>query len=217
MQKIFHSIVPKFYFIATFLGLYFFINGNYLVLLIGGEEYSGAVSTFMIMSLYPIHQTYGQLVASVFYATGRTRLYSNIGITMMLAGLISTYFLIAPYSMFGLNLASKGLAYKMVLIQFIGVNIQLWFNSRQLDLSFNRYLLHQILIFTLLGIFAICSNFLVIKFFSNYILVLLFTGLLYLFITMLSVLTFPALIFMKKSELIDFYIKVKIKILKINR
>lgn len=62
----------------------------------------------------------------------------------MLIGLPVTYFLIAPQEKMGLNAGAIGLAVKMVLLQFIGVNVQLYFNARLLKLSFWKYLWHQI-------------------------------------------------------------------------
>jgi hypothetical protein len=78
------------------------------------------------MTFYPIHQTYGQLSSSIFYATGQTKLYSNIGIITILAGLPVTYLLIAPADKMGLNAGATGLAIKMVLLNFISVNIQVF-------------------------------------------------------------------------------------------
>ena len=99
----------------------------------------------MIMAFYPIHQTYGQLSGSVFYATGQTRLYRNIGIFFMMLGLPITYFLIAPEGYLGLNAGATGLAIKMVALQFIGVNVQLYYNAKFLSLNFKRYLGHQVI------------------------------------------------------------------------
>jgi len=46
--------------------------------------------------------------------------------------------------MLGLNAGATGLAIKMVAVQIIGVNVQLWFNARLLGLSFWRYIGHQL-------------------------------------------------------------------------
>jgi hypothetical protein len=45
--------------------------------------------------------------------------------------------------MVGLNAGSTGLAIKMVLGALVSVNVQLYFNSKFLKLSFWKYLVHQ--------------------------------------------------------------------------
>ncbi len=42
------------------------------------------------------------------------------------------------------ELGAVGLAWKMILIQFIGVNIQLYFNTKLLNLDMKHFLWHQI-------------------------------------------------------------------------
>jgi len=80
----------------------------------------------------------------VYYASGRTRLYRNIGITFMVLGLPVTYFLLAPGAMRGLSAGAAGLAAKMVGLQIVWVNVQLYFNCRMLGLKMTTFVLHQV-------------------------------------------------------------------------
>jgi hypothetical protein len=80
----------------------------------------------MVMALFPMFQTYGQLSGSVFYATGQTALYSNIGVFFLILGLPVTYFLIAPHAALGLDTGASGLSLKMVFVQGFGVNVMLY-------------------------------------------------------------------------------------------
>jgi hypothetical protein len=41
-------------------------------------------------------------------------------------------------------IGTVGLAYKMIIVQFIVVNIQLYFNSKFLDLDMKYFVLHQL-------------------------------------------------------------------------
>jgi hypothetical protein len=107
------------------------------------------------MSFYPIHQTYGQLSGSVFLATGQTKLYARLGIFSVILGLPMVFFLVATSEFFGLDLGATGLAIKMVLIQVIFVNIQLYYNSRLLNLNFWKYIGHQIVCVACLMIISI--------------------------------------------------------------
>jgi len=145
MARLFRRYIPMLYAIAAYLACFIAVQADKVTIIMGGEKFHEAVLTVTIMAFYPIHQTYGQLSGSVFYATGQTALYRSIGIIFMLIGLPVTYFLIAPADKMGLDAGATGLAIKMVALQFIGVNVQLYFNSRLLGLQFWRYLGHQIL------------------------------------------------------------------------
>jgi O-antigen/teichoic acid export membrane protein len=97
-----------------------------------GEKYITGAPTMMLMFLYPIHQSMGQITGTVLYATGHTRLQVIYGMFFMALSLVVAYFFMAPNNAIvpGLNLSSKGLAYKMVLVQFLGVNVLAFFIAR---------------------------------------------------------------------------------------
>jgi len=144
MAFLFRRYIPLLYSIAAYFSCFIALQADKVIYITGGQRYAGAAMAVTIMAFYPIHQTYGQLSASVFLATGQTALYRNIGVFFVLFGLPLTYFLIAPGDKMGLNAGATGLAIKMVIVQFIGVNVQLYFNARLLDLRFWRYVGHQI-------------------------------------------------------------------------
>lgn len=144
MARLFRKFVPVFYALAAFFSCYVAVQADKVVRILGGKSFSEAYVAVIIMAFYPVYQTYGQLSSSVFFATGQTAIYRNIGIIFLLAGLPLTYFLIAPRHLLGLDAGATGLAIKMVLLQIIGVNVQLYFNSRLLGLRFWRYVGHQV-------------------------------------------------------------------------
>jgi len=154
---IFRKHIPLLYAITACIACFVVVNVNKVTIIMGGNNFREASLAVAIMAFYPIHQTYGQLSASVFLATDQTRLYRNIGVTFMLISLPITFFLIAPNRLYGLNAGSVGLAVKMVLVQFLAINTQLYFNAKLLKLSFWKYLGHQIisvLVFISLAIFS---------------------------------------------------------------
>jgi O-antigen/teichoic acid export membrane protein len=144
MAYLFRRYIPLFYGIAAFFSCFITIQAKNVAYILGGTKFHDAASVIAIMAFYPVFQTYGQLSGSVFFATGETRLYRNIGIIFLIVGLPVTYFLIAPLNMMGLNAGSTGLAIKMVLIQIISVNVGLYFISKFLKLSFWKYVAHQL-------------------------------------------------------------------------
>ena len=143
MRAMFQRYVPLLFSIAAFLGVFFMIQAGKVTLIFGGSRYTQATLAIGLMSLYAIHRTYGQLSGSVFLATGQTRLYRNLGVGIMLFGLVLSLFMLAPRKFGGLNLGATGLALKMVVAQFVEVNLGLWFNARFLRLSYWKFLSHQ--------------------------------------------------------------------------
>jgi len=144
MSTLFRRYIPLLYSVVAYFSCFLAVQAHKVIYIFGGRNFSGAYSVVVIMALYPLLQTYGQLSGSVFFATGQTRLYRNIGVAFMLLGVPVTYFLIAHRDSGGLDAGATGLAVKMVLLQFIAVNVMTYFNSRLLRFRYWRYLGHQI-------------------------------------------------------------------------
>lgn len=90
-----------------------------------GPAYVGGAAALMVMLLYPVHQTMGQVGATMMYATERVGMQVAIGIGGMLFAMLATYFVLAPptNAIPGLGLASTGLTLKMVGVQVVAVNV----------------------------------------------------------------------------------------------
>jgi O-antigen/teichoic acid export membrane protein len=154
MRMLFRRTIPMLYAVGAYFAVFVAIQARKVVLIFGGSQYQGAALAIAIMAIYPVHRTYGQLSGSVFLATGQTRLQRNIGIIYTLVGLPLTFLMLAPRSMVGLDLGSTGLAIKMVAVQVVMVNVELWFNCRWLGLSFWWYAGHQLYCLVVLGSIA---------------------------------------------------------------
>ncbi len=160
MAILFRRYVPLLYSIAAFFSCFIALQADKVIKLLGGSKYEGAVMAVTIMAFYPIHQTYGQLSSSIFFAAGQTKIYRNIGVLFMLIGLPLTFFLIAPGGRWGgMNAGAAGLAVKMVTINFIAANVKLFFNIRLLKLSFWKYLAHQLFSIGCLTLIAALATF----------------------------------------------------------
>ena len=168
MACLFRRYIPLFYAIAAFFSCFLAVQADSVAYIFGGAKFLDASLAIAIMALYPIHQTYGQLSASVFLATGQTGLYRNMNVIFTIIGLPLTYFLIAPVDMLGVSAGSTGLAIKMVVIQVVAVNVQLYFNAKLLQLSFWKYFTHQILCLGCLLLLAFLSSFKITNCFSSF-------------------------------------------------
>jgi O-antigen/teichoic acid export membrane protein len=90
-----------------------------------GSAYVGGAMTLAIMFLYPVHQSMGQIGTTMLMATERVSHQVIIGIVFMILSMVVTYFVLAPRgsTIPGLGLASEGLAIKMLVMQFVQVNV----------------------------------------------------------------------------------------------
>jgi O-antigen/teichoic acid export membrane protein len=97
-----------------------------------GTAYSGGSVALMLMFIYPVHQSLGQIGGSMLFATEKAQIFVILGVTFMALSIIVAYLLMAPVDAVipGLNLAAEGLAWKMVTIQIVSVNLQAWFIAR---------------------------------------------------------------------------------------
>jgi len=198
-----------FYFLSAFLSIYFCFHTKEIIYLIGKTQYSGAKIPLMIMLFYPIHQTYGQLCGSMLMSLERTDLTRNLGIFSLVLGFIFSYFLIAPSSFFipGMGLGAIGLSLKMVLSQFIIVNVSLFYVCKIIDEPFVKYLSFQFLVLIPLLLIGYISGSFYGSFFNKSFGVvgvvsqLLISGFSYIIITAVLCWFFPLLLGMKRHEL----------------
>ena len=213
MRKLFNTLVPSLFFLTAFCSFFIASNGTDIVNLIGGKSFEGGGFSLVIMALYPIHQTYGQLCGAVLYSSGKTNIIRNISIPFQILGLILVLFFLATDDLGGLNLGSLGLVYKMIFIQIIVVNIYLWYSVKILSLSFFKYLFFQILGISILCILSFSSSFIFKNLTDKLLINLFLSGISYTFVVLLLIYFFPSLINLNKSELKNIVYKIlKIKI-----
>jgi O-antigen/teichoic acid export membrane protein len=153
--------IKIFIFIAAVAGCFMSVQSAAIVKLFAGDRYSEAIIPVAIMALYPIHQTFGQLSGALLVATGQTRLYANLAMAVMVVSAPVSYILLAAHDFLipGLALGATGLAIKMVLIQFLGTNVQLYFNTKFLGVSFWHWLLLQIKLIGIVYLLALLAYF----------------------------------------------------------
>ncbi len=203
MAYLFRRYIPLLHGMAAFFSCFIALQAESVAYILGGAKFHDAALAIAIMAFYPVFQTYGQLSGSVFYATGQTGLYRNIGIIFLIIGLPVTYFLIAPIDMMGLNAGSTGLAIKMVLIQLVSVNIGLYFISKFLKLSFWKYLAHQIVCLASFLFLAILSRGVVegLELNGNILISFFISGLLYSCMVMAMIYFAPVIFGLQKEDI----------------
>ena len=125
-----------------------------IIIILLGSQYLEGATVMMIMFLYPIHQSLGQINATMYFALELTFPYVVIGSVHLITSIFVIYFILAPSDAFfpGLGLGAIGLALKMVILQIICVNVYIWWLSRHQGWSFDiGYQVVSIGLFLILG------------------------------------------------------------------
>lgn len=197
IRELFKRYIPMLYSVAAYFSIFISFESEYIIGVFAGETFKGAYLVLVVISFYPIHQTYGQLSGSLFFSMGKTRLYRNIGIVSSIIGLI--YSLIFIYF---LEWGAVGFAWKVVLIQIISVNIQLYFNTKSLKLRVLPFLIHQLtsVLFFILMAYLSTQLFFIS---GNGAIVFLSKGVVYTIFVLVGVVAFPSIFSTSRKELLN--------------
>ena len=202
MKRLFYRYVPMLYSLAAFFGVFVSMQSENILMIFTDENFKDAYLVLVIMAFYPIHQTYGQLSGSIFYATGQTKLIRNIALFTQPLGMLLSFGFI-----YLLDYQAVGLAMKMMIGQWIGVNIQLYFNAKFLNFKMKYFLLHQVYSILFFIVLAWVSTTLV--YVDSAIMSFLFSGFLYTFLAILSTYIFPQVFATSRYEINEILIRLK--------
>jgi O-antigen/teichoic acid export membrane protein len=214
LKRLFKRYVPMLFTLASYFAAFVSVHADTVIWILGGSSFAAASSVMMLMAWLPIHQTYGQMNGALMFATDKTRLYRNIGVTTMVTGVIFTFSLLAPRDSGGLAAGSMGLAIKMVFIQAIAVNIQLWFNLQYIGLKFKFFLLHQIGVISIFMLMAWISTFLASMIEIGRLGSFFLAGTIYTILIAIAIYFIPVMVSSDREEISLIFKKIKLKIKK---
>lgn len=139
VELLYRKVSRGLFFVAAFVAGFIIPWSKEVLQLTLGSAYMSGVTALTIMFLYPLHQSMGQIVGTMLYATGRVHAQVVIGMLFMALSIVVTYFVLAPANAAipGLGLGSSGLAGKMVIMQFIFVNIAAIYLARSMQMKFD--------------------------------------------------------------------------------
>ncbi|MBT5935166.1 oligosaccharide flippase family protein [Sulfurimonas sp.] len=206
IKKLFKRYVPMLYAIAAYFGVFISFESENLIGIFTDEKFQDAYFVLVVMAFYPVHQTYGQLNGSLFFAMEKTALYRNIGLISALIGLMFTFIFI-----YMMELGAVGFAWKMVLIQIISVNIQLYFNAKLLNLNILPFLTHQILSVMFFCAMAFVST-QMIFIGENGIMIFLAKGIFYTFLVLVGTMLVPYIFSTNRDEIFGLLNNLKAKV-----
>jgi O-antigen/teichoic acid export membrane protein len=201
VRRLFKKYIPMLYAIAAYFGVFIALQSENVLLVFTDEQFKGAYVALIIMAFYPLHQTYGQLNSALFFATEKTQLYKKIGIVTSIVGLSFSLTFI-----YLLNLGAEGFAWKMVLVQVISVNAQLYFNTKLLKLKLLPFIKHQLYCLLILGLLAYIG--ISITPADEPLLNLFISGVIYTVLVIMATFFFPSLFMTKREVLKQFGYKL---------
>lgn len=208
VKNLYTNIVKGLYFVALLLaGGLIPWSKEILVTFLGGE-YEAGLFAFTLMLLYPIHQVIGQMNGSLLYATEKSKLQVIYGSIFMVISIMVAYYLMAPSTLKvpGLNMASEGLAIKMVLMQFIHANFLSWAIAKIFKWEFEWH--YQIFGLVVITSISWCLKLLITSFhLSHLMLELIVFYTLYLILILLIGYLLPWVFGFNRHEL-DYYIGI---------
>ena len=204
IRRLFKKNIPLFYFIASYFSAFIAVRASQITEIVGGEFYSLAFPVLAVMAFYPMHQTYGQMSGAIFLATERTKIFRNIGVSTGIFGFLLSIVMLTPLNGYGLNMGALGLGIKMVFVQFVSVNIQLWINCKHLQLAFWKYIAHQIIVPIILVLVVSISSILTRHLPISIVLEFILTGLIYTIFTVTLLIAFPKIVAMNRIELLGY-------------
>lgn len=184
-----------------------------VVYLVLGPAYVEGAATLAIMFLYPVHQSMGQVGGAMLYATERISIQVIIGIGFMATSMVVSYFVLAPEIGLvpGLGLGSEGLALKMVVMQFIQVNIIAYIIARIWNWQFDwGFQLIGLLVCVSIGWSAHAITLTVAPDGAPVLLDLLIGGILYCTIIVLFVYLFPQIAGLSRVEISKYFSRIKL-------
>lgn len=195
IRELFKKSIPLLYSIAGYFGIFISFQSENVLAIFTDGQYKDVYWVLVVMAFYPLHQTYGQLSGSIFYATGQTKLYRNTGIVSILIGSIITLVLVYIY-----ELGALGLAIKLLITAIISVNIQLYFNCKFLKISITPFLKHQfysVVFFVILAFISTIPIFSIDKPLLNFIV----SGIFYTLLVIIGGFIFPTIFATTRSEI----------------
>jgi O-antigen/teichoic acid export membrane protein len=195
IKNLFKVYTPILYALAAYFGVFLSFQSKALLEIFMGEEFEGAYFALMIMAFYPIHQTYGQLNTSLFLSTDNTRRYRDTCLVSMFIGTVFSYIFV-----YELQWGAVGFAWKMVLGQLIGVNLQLFYIARFLRVNLIPFLKNQLLVllfFVMAAYLVSWSPWLI----SNALMSLVFDGFLYTLLVTIGVIFFPSIVGLTRLQI----------------
>lgn len=182
------------YYCAAFIAAAGIPWASEILNLLYGSNYMIAAIPLILLLVYSIHQSIGQIDSAFLMASGKTRLGFKVSSFLALLGPLLSYCLISNSSdtLIGLNLGAIGLGMKMVVAQLLSVNAIAFLIQKEFGLKLPS--VYQIQVFTVLIALGFLIKAFLILIFPNLTWIYLLGIFLYCLVTLLMASKCPKVI-----------------------
>lgn len=195
IRRLFSRYVPMLYSITAYFAVFISFQSATLIRLFADQRFEYAIPVLTILSFYSIHQVYGQISGGLFYAADQVKTLRNTNVFASLLGFLLTivFLYMMPIQ------PAIGFAIKMLVLQIIHVNVQLYFNTRFLNLSLSKFIFHQIYS---IAVFTVIAGSVSYFSYSPYLMLnFIVTGGIYTGLSALAAFCFPVIFSTSRSEI----------------
>lgn len=158
-----------------------------------GPTYIGATTALMILMLYSMHQSLGQIDSAFLMATGNTKVGLKTNIILAPIGIIISFVMLSNEKIFslGLDLGAAGLALKALICQLVSVNLIAYLMQKEIKIKFDY--IDQIKIPLILIVLSLAIKEFTLKIFVDFEYIYIYSISLYALVILLSIKYYPKL------------------------
>ena len=200
--------------LTSFIVVFICIEVKNIIEIVYGDKYIGATSITVLIMLYTIFQSWGQIEGSYLYATENTKTNARIIILGQALTVIFVFLFQIPNFIWPKTIGGIGIALNYLLVNIISVETTLFIISRKIGISFLKYNMFQIVLIIFLGGIGIITKLLLEEIWQcatwiQLVLQTISVGIVYTVTSLSLICIFPRIIGMSKNDK-NTYLKILI-------
>ncbi|HEX9221139.1 MAG TPA: lipopolysaccharide biosynthesis protein [Gemmatimonadaceae bacterium] len=197
--RLYRKYVPTMYIVSAYFCCFLLMNADGLISTFGGAQYRASLTPLKILLIHPLISTYSALNGSVVYAKSGTTFIRNLTMVTAPLGMIMTFCFVSTDA---LNLGATGLALKVLLLEALAAFVMMVYVFTHLRLRLTRYIVHIVLVPSVLIPLAFgIRELLLMVFAAGSLQLFLASGVLYTILVAAVVYLFPRFVGLSREEM----------------
>jgi O-antigen/teichoic acid export membrane protein len=207
IRYLFNKYIPMFFSLSALISIYVAFQADNIIGLFLDDRYASAYIPLILLSFFFIYLSYTRIIETILLSFQKTQKYRDIGLIYNILGVALTFLFV-----FLFELGATGLAIKMLLTQFIGSSIILYFSAKVIDINARSIFKQQAISICMLLLIGYLATLLTpqLKF---YLLNLLTYGVIYLALIILTTYFYPNLFSFTRRDIDAQILKIKQKLI----
>jgi O-antigen/teichoic acid export membrane protein len=198
---------------TSYFAIFVGVLSKWIVLLCFGEKYKEAYLVTLLIMLYTVHQSWGQMGLCFLHATEKTRICAILAFGSQLITLLCVFAFQIPNGLFEKGLGAIGIALTYIIPNLISVNVMYLYICKTKNISFLK------LEFNSLISIALCSSLAMIMYnvFGRlnvgegrigYFVKIFGSGIVYTIVICICVLKYPHLLGLDRGVILGYFGKI---------